>query len=80
MNNYNGYITEFKEWETQTFKFEIPNRHVLGAATKGEDGEIFYFTIEEGEPDDKSSTREAYFYLMDYEGNQLKKNQFDTSR
>ena len=80
LNNFKGYITEFFEWDTKTSEFEITEGHVLGSAIKGEDGEIFYFTIEEGEPADKFSTREAFLYKIDYEGNIKKKAPLDTTK
>lgn len=68
------------EWDSTAAELEVPNGHVLAAATKGEDGEIFYFTIEEGEPDNKRSTREAYLYKADYAGNTILKTQLDTKK
>lgn len=41
------------EWDSTAVELEITQGHVLAAATKGESGEIFYFTIEEGESDNK---------------------------
>ena len=48
-----GYLTEFGEWTSATTELDIPEKHILAAAIKGEPGELFYFTIEEGEPEDK---------------------------
>lgn len=64
-----GYLTEFGEWTSATTELDIPEKHILAAAIKGEPGELFYFTIEEGEPEDKYSTRPAYLYKTDYAGN-----------
>lgn len=48
--------------------------HILGAAIKGEQGELYYFTVEDGEPDDKTSIREAFLYRINYDGEILKKS------
>jgi hypothetical protein len=60
-------------------ELDVPEGHKLAAAIKGEPGEIIYFTVESGSPGDKFSTREAYFYRVDYKGNVLKKTSVDTS-
>lgn len=73
-------MSEINEWSISSVEIEVPAKHILAAATNGEPGEIFYFTIEEGEPADKFSTRPAYFYKADYAGNVIKKKQLDTTK
>jgi hypothetical protein len=68
------------EWDSTAVELEITQGHVLAAATKGESGEIYYFTIEEGESDNKHSSREAYLYKADYAGNTIVKTQLDTTK
>lgn len=75
-----GYITEFLEWTAPYVELEVPEGHVLAAATKGESGEIFYFTIQEDEGEDKRSTVDAFLYKADYAGNVIKKKQVDTTK
>jgi hypothetical protein len=79
-NSEVGKLTEFFEWSETTIDLEVPAYHVLAAATKGEPGEIIYFTVEYGEPDEKTSVRDAYLYKVDYQGNVLKKTVVDTSK
>jgi len=73
-------LTELFEWSQTTVELEIPDGHQLGAAIKGEPGEIYYFTVEEGESEDTASIRDAFLYKVDYEGNVLKKVAVDTSK
>jgi hypothetical protein len=75
-----GKLTELFEWSETTIDLEVPFNHVLAASTRGEPGEIIYFTVEQGEPAEKASIRDAYLFKVDYQGNILKKTSVDTSK
>lgn len=80
LNTRKGQLTELSDWSQETIEFEIPQDHILGAAIKGESGEIYYFTIEEGSPSDKYSIRDAYIFKVNYQGDVITKKAVDTSK
>lgn len=64
-----GYITKLYETSQTTVELEIDPGYVLGVATKGTAGEIFYVTFQKNPtPDDKESTVKAFLYRASLAG------------
>mgnify|MGYP001046042624 CR=1 FL=1 len=64
----------------QTIDLEVDQGFILGAATNGNAGEFYYVTIEDGQNEDKVTTRQAYMIHAKLDGSIILKKSLDTSK
>lgn len=63
-----GKLTQFFEWSHNTIDVEILEGQELGAAIKGKEGEIIYFTTSRRYVVDGNKVADAYMYRINYQG------------
>ena len=65
-------MTNFGPDKATHIELKVYGGFTLGAAVQGENGEIFYIIIQDGEPSDKASTRAAVLFKINERGEILK--------
>jgi hypothetical protein len=75
-----GKLTTFEGTTLTTVDLEVDADFVLASATAGQDGEIFYFLVQDGCANDKVTPRDAFLVRAKTTGEVVMKKPVDTTK